>query len=178
MQDRWTNHINKITNDFKESFELLPNAELNWKPDPNTWSIAQNLDHLIVINASYHQIVNSVREGRYKLPFHAKFEFLVSFLGRKVLMAVQPDRKKRMRTFPVWEPARSEIGEDIWERFEQSQSNLKSLIISSSDLLDRKTVISSPANSNIVYKLETAFDIIVSHEQRHFEQSLDVARLR
>jgi DinB superfamily len=177
MQDRWTKHIDEIKNDFKESFESLEIVQLNWKPNPNTWSIAQNLDHLIVINGSYHQILNLVREGTYKLPFHAEFQFMVSFLGRTVLRAVQPDRRKRMKTFPVWEPATSEIMEDIWERFEQSQNTLKSLIISSSDLLDKGTVISSPANRNVVYTLDTAFDIIVSHQRRHFEQCLDVARL-
>jgi len=178
MQERWTDQVDKITKDFKQSFGTLTIAELNWKPNQNTWSIGQNLDHLIAINGTYHPIIESVRAETYRLPFLAKFEFMVSFLGRTVLKAVQPDRKKRMKTFPVWEPTKSDIKEDIWEIFEQSQSDLKSLIKSSSDLLDNGTIISSPANRNIVYKLETAFDIIVSHEQRHFEQSLDIERRR
>jgi hypothetical protein len=178
MQERWTDQIDKVTSDFKQSFGTLTITELNWKPNQNIWSIGQNLDHLIVINGTYYPIIKLVREGTYKLPFLAKFEFMVSFLGRTVLKAVQPDRKKRMKTFPIWEPTKSDISENIWERFEQSQNDLKSLVKSCSDLLDRGTVISSPANRNIVYKLETAFDIIVSHEQRHFEQSLDVGRLR
>jgi hypothetical protein len=178
MQERWTDQIDKITIDFKNSFGTLTINELNWKPNQNTWSIGQNLDHLIVINSTYHPVIRAVREGKYRLPFLAKFDFMVSFLGRTVLKAVQPDRKKRMKTFPIWEPTQSDIKEDIWNRFEQSQSDLKLLIKSCSDLLDKGTVISSPANRNIVYKLETAFEIIVSHEQRHFEQSLDVERMR
>ena len=42
------------------------------------------------------------------------------------------------------------------------------------DLLEKGTVISSPANKNIVYKLENAFDIITTHEQRHLEQAREV----
>jgi hypothetical protein len=42
------------------------------------------------------------------------------------------------------------------------------------ELVAKGTVIASPANKNIVYKLETAFDIIVSHEQRHLEQAKEV----
>jgi len=38
-------------------------------------------------------------------------------------------------------------------------------------LAEKRTIISSPANKNIVYKLRTAFEIIIAHEQRHFEQS-------
>jgi hypothetical protein len=40
--------------------------------------------------------------------------------------------------------------------------------------LEKGTVISSPANKYIVYKLETAFDIIVAHEERHLEQAKEV----
>jgi hypothetical protein len=178
MQDRWTYQIDKISNAFKASFESLSIVDLNWKPNATAWSIAQNLDHLIVINETYHQVVSLANEGKSRLPFYAKFEFLVVFLGKTVLRAVQPDRSNRMKTFPIWEPAESLIEEGIWTRFDQSQSALKSLIVSSSDLLEKGTVIPSPANRHIVYKLETAFDIIVSHEQRHFEQSLIIERLR
>ena len=38
-------------------------------------------------------------------------------------------------------------------------------------MLGKGVVISSPANKNIVYKLETALDIITTHEKRHFEQA-------
>jgi hypothetical protein len=61
--------------------------------------------------------------------------------------------------------------------FEKHQSELKKLIEDSSDLLDKSTIISSPANRNIVYKLETAFDIIVTHERRHFEQAKEIEKL-
>jgi hypothetical protein len=178
MQERWTDQIDKVTIDFKQSFGTLTITELNWKPNPTTWSIGQNLDHLIVINGTYHPVIKEVREGTYRLPFLAKFDFMVSFLGRTVLKAVQPDRKKRVKTFPIWEPTKSDIKEDIWERFEKNQNELKMLIQSCSDLLDKGTIISSPANRNIVYRLETAFDIIVAHEKRHFEQSMDVERVR
>ena len=178
MQERWTGQIDKITSDFKQAFGTLTIDELNWKPSQNTWSIGQNLDHLIVINGTYHPIVRAVREGTYKLPFLGKFDFMVSFLGRTVLKAVHPDRRKRMKTFPMWEPTRSNLQEDIWSRFEGSQMELKQMIQSCSDLLESGTVISSPANKNIVYKLETAFDIIVSHELRHFEQASEVDSVR
>jgi hypothetical protein len=31
----------------------------------------------------------------------------------------------------------------------------------------------SPANRNMVYTLERAFDIIVVHERRHFQQAME-----
>ena len=178
MQERWTTHIDEITNAFTQSFGTLTIEQLNWKPNPNVWSIGQNLDHLIIINGTYFPVIDAVRAGNYKLPFIAKLGFMVTFLGRTILQSVQPDRRRRMKTFPIWEPTKSDVGPDIWDRFENQQEKLKTLIRSSSDLLDNGIVISSPANKNIVYKLETAFDIIVAHERRHFEQSKETDGIR
>ena len=119
MQERWTHHIDQLTRDFKQEFGMLSTEELNWKPNANTWSIGQNIDHLIIINNTYHPIINAVRTGTYRKPLLARFDFMVSFLGRIVLGAVQPDRKKRMKTFPIWEPAKSDIQVDILEKFEK-----------------------------------------------------------
>lgn len=51
------------------------------------------------------------------------------------------------------------------------------MIRNSKELIQKGVVISSPANKNIVYKLDKAFEIIIAHEKRHFEQSKDVLQL-
>lgn len=177
MTNRWNDTIDIITNDFFQKFGALNSEQLNLKPDSNTWSIAQNIDHLIVINESYYPVIQSVRDRSFKLPFLGKVGFLVNFLGRFILKSVQPDRKRKMKTFPIWEPSKSEIAGDILARFKKHQNELKELIDNCNDLVESGTVISSPVNKNIVYKLETAFDIIVTHEKRHFEQAKEVLQI-
>jgi uncharacterized damage-inducible protein DinB len=175
--ESWISTLDKITEQSLTSFGSLTPDQLNWKPDTNTWSIAQNLDHLIVVNETYFPVLSSLKEGTYKLPFIAKFGFMVSFLGDTVLKAVQPDRKKKMKTFPIWEPGMSHFGDDILKRFENHQRELKQEIQDSKELIEKNTIISSPANKNIVYRLATAFEIIVAHEQRHLEQAKEVLGL-
>ncbi len=173
----WSAEIDKITQSFKDKFGHLGEKELNWKPNPQTWSIAQNIDHLMVVNETYFPVLASLKAGSYKTPFIAKLGFMVSFLGKTVLNAVKPDRKKKMKTFSVWEPTVSQVKGDILQQFEKHQNELKRQIETSKELIEKGTIISSPANKNIVYKLETAFDIIVSHEQRHLEQAKEVLQL-
>jgi DinB superfamily len=173
----WTLKLDKITRQFLTEFGTLTNEQMNWKPNSDTWSIAQNLDHLIVVNETYYPVLSSLKEGKYKTPFIAKIGFIVSFLGKTVLKAVQPDRKKKMKTFPIWEPDTSKVSDDILKRFENHHNELKQKIEESKELVEKGTIISSPANRNIVYKLETAFDIIVSHEQRHLEQAKEILQL-
>ena len=174
---KWTSTLDNITEQFIAQFGTLTNDQMNWKPNPNTWSIAQNLDHLIVVNETYYPVLSALKEGKYKTPFIAKIGFIVSFLGKTVLKAVQPDRQKKMKTFPIWEPNTSKIQEDVLKKFENHQKELKQKIQDAKELIEKGTIISSPANRNIVYKLETAFDIIVSHEQRHLEQAIEVLEL-
>jgi hypothetical protein len=45
----------------------------------------------------------------------------------------------------------------------------------SKKLVEQSIVISSSANKYIVYKLETAFDVIVSHE--HLEQTQEIIQI-
>lgn len=175
--DKWTAAIDETTLAFRQCFGGLSAEALNWKPNAETWSIAQNMDHLIVINESYYPVIQAVREERYKVPFIGKLGFLVRFLGKFILNSVNPDRRNKMKTFPIWEPHASDLGGNILERFADHQESLKHLIADSQDLIDRATVICSPANKNIVYTLDTAFDIIVTHEKRHLEQAKEVLTL-
>lgn len=173
MQE-WTQQIDEITQQFTQKFGSLSTDQLNWKLDPNTWSIAQNIDHLITINETYFPITDAIREGNYRLPFTAKFGFLVRFFGNQILKASKPERKNKMKTFPVWEPASSGVPAGIMERFEAHQEALKNWIEDAQDLAAQGQVISSPANKYIVYKLAKAFEIIVNHERRHFNQAKEV----
>lgn len=174
---KWTDDIDRITTSFRTEFGSLSADQLNAKPSPRAWSIAQNIDHLIVINQTYYPLLKAVRDGTYQRPWIGNMGFMVRLFGKMILDSVHPDRRKKMRTFPLWEPSKSAIGTDVIARFEKHQEELKQVIRESSDLLDRDTVISSPANRNIVYKLETAFDIIVTHEKRHLEQAREVLTL-
>lgn len=44
----WASQIDNITRQTQSEFGALTYEQLNWKPNSNIWSIAQNLDHLIV----------------------------------------------------------------------------------------------------------------------------------
>lgn len=172
--NRWNTIIDQTTTDFTDAFGSLNERQLNWKPNAQTWSIAQNIHHLIVINETYYPVLEALHEGSYTLPFMGKMGFMVSFFGKMILGSVQPDRKRKIKTFPIWEPAQSDLPPDLLARFAGHQEELKSRIAGAADLLGQGAVISSPANGAIVYKLETAFDIIVAHERRHLAQAREV----
>ena len=172
--NKWDKTIDQITQECIFQFGELSEDLLNWKPNQKSWSIAQNIDHLIKINQSYFPIIEDLKAGSYKPPFTAKMGFMVSLFGNMILKSVDPKNRKKVETFAIWQPGQSHFSKDILIVFQSHQNELKKQIKSCKEQIKNGDVIHSPANKNIVYKLETAFDIIVLHEQRHMQQAREI----
>lgn len=163
--------IDNVTSGFRELVEALPSEALFWKPNSTSWSIAENMQHLILINQSYYPGIQALLRGNQQLPFTSRIEFLVDYMGKSLLQAVQPDRKKKTKTFSIWKPQIVENKPDLLSCFQRHQEQFKHLIKNCQTQVQKGAIISSPANKYIVYRLETAFEILVAHEQRHLEQA-------
>ncbi len=174
---KWTTQLDRNTEAFINEFGDLTADQLNWKPNAQTWSIAQIVDHLITINGTYFPVLEQLHGGSYSVPWIGGFNWITNFFGNFILKSSGPDRKNKIKTFPIWEPSSSELAPDILDQFKVHQEEIKNMIKDAGPLLDKGAVISSPANRMIVYKLEAAFDIIVAHEQRHLEQAREVKTL-
>lgn len=174
MQE-WFKHIDTITNIIESEFGELTNVQLNQKMNPQAWSIAQIIEHLIIINSTYFPIVHDLNNGTYTVPLIGKISFIPTFLGKVLLKSMKGNRSQKTKTFPIWEPSQSEIDADIITRFKQHQEELKSMIKQCEHHIKSHAIISSPANRYIVYPLSMAIDIIIAHEYRHIEQAREVA---
>ncbi len=168
--------LKNISQKFENSFGNLSFEQLNTKPAPDKWSIAQNIEHLIKVNESYFPVIAELRAGTYKPFFLAKIPMIVKMFGNLIYKSVMPENKQKIKTFPIWEAEKSNISPDILQNFLTHQIQLAELLISCEDLLEKKTVIASPANHKIVYYLETAFEIIIAHEERHFVQAEEIKK--
>ena len=99
MKD-WLSQLDELTEQFVTTFGALTVEQLNWKPAPQTWSIAQNIHHLIVVNESYYPILASLRSGTYKTPFIGKIGFMASLLGKVILNALSRIEKRKRKPLP------------------------------------------------------------------------------
>ncbi len=167
--------IEELSIKFNREFGNLDQTALNFRPDEKSWSIAQVLQHLILVNESYFPLLTQLQEETYKLPLTGRLKFLVNFFGKTILKSVQPENSKKTKTFPKWQPEKSkEFSEAILVEFSRVQEELKDHIEKSEVLLAQNAIISSPANKHIVYRLETAFMILLVHEERHFQQAMRI----
>jgi hypothetical protein len=165
--------LDAITKEVQDSFGNMNHEELNWKSNPDRWSIVQNLDHLIRINETYFPIFEALKNGTYSPPFLGKFRFITSFFGNMIYKMSLPEHTKPIKTMSIWEPSKSEI-HDVIQAFVQHQEQLKKNISGLEGCITSGSVIASPANPMIVYTLEQALNIIVVHEKRHILQARKV----
>lgn len=175
--ENFEEHIDANTAAFKEHFGTLSNEELHWKPDSDTWSIAQNIEHLMIINESYFPLLSELREMPIEEIVGDNNTSQVIETGAYILSSVTPDRTHKIKTFPLWEPNSEGLKGDVLHIFSSHQERLKTEIKNSEGLLKRGVVIASPANAAYTYTLATAFEIIVTHEKRHLEQTKEVLEI-
>lgn len=173
----WIKRIDTVTAKVDDEFGGLSHEQLNWKLSTEKWSIAEVLEHLNLVNASYEKVLTDSVNGTSDMGFTGSIGFVVKFLGNMIYQSVEPSRAKRMKTFPVWEPAESNVSVEVISEFKKHQELIKQLISDNKSLLEKDIVIPSPANRYIVYKLRKAVEIVVSHEERHLNQALEVKRL-
>ncbi len=171
---QFKSEFNQLATDYHELFGELSSIALNWKPNTQTWSIGQIIDHIIKTNESYYPIFEGLQKGTYQASWVRHFGFLVRFFGDFVLKGVEPMRQKKIKTFPVWEPTSSTVADDIVQKFVAHQKELCAKIIENQDIILRGAIISSPASHIIVYTLERAIEIMIAHEKRHLNQAEEI----
>lgn len=161
--------ITSISWEFEKLLNDLNEEDINYRPNPSSWSIAENLSHLIRVNESYYPIFDQLIAGTYKAPLIGKISFLANSFGNLLHKAMASKRKTK--TFTLWEPESKNYDLEIAADFNKHQMELSVYIEKLDPFFETGTIIHSPVNRLLVYPLDKAADIIIAHEKRHLEQS-------
>ena len=160
-----------VADDTKRTFGSLTKEQLNWKPSPERWSVAQCFDHLITANRGYLPIIDDVLKGQKKSSVWQKLPLLPGLWGKILIKSLDPKQTRKMRAPAKFHPARSDVNGSIIHDFVGQQQQLLEKIKATANLDLERIVITSPAASVITYSLMDAYRIIVVHERRHFQQA-------
>ncbi len=161
---------NKIADDARSTFGSLTVPQLNWKPSPERWSVAQCFDHLITANKGYFPVIEDVLAGK-KRTFWQSMPILPGLAGRLLIKSLDPSTTRKVKAPKRFEPAQSSISGSIIDDFVNQQGRIVGKMKATEHLDLENIVITSPAAAVITYSLIDAYRIIVVHEQRHFQQA-------
>lgn len=166
-----TAEVSQITAEAEQRLGKLTPAQLNWKPSPAGWSVAQCLEHLIKINESFFPVMRQIAQGTYAPPWNARLPLLPGLFGSLILKAVQPTAPRKFKASPRFEPAASDLPADIVGRFAAHQRELDGLMAQSNRVDLASVVVASPVAPLATYSLQDAYRILVAHERRHLLQA-------
>lgn len=164
-----------ISDDAQKTFGNLSAAQINWKPNAESWSVGQCFEHLIKSNELFYNDLKLIAEGSRKNSFLESYSPLSSFFGNLLVNSLKKDgRKFKAPTQKIVPP--SEIDQNIVEIFAAHQAELIGKIKRTENADWQKIKITSPFMKLMTYKLADGFRVVVEHEKRHLRQAARVTR--
>ncbi len=170
----WLKRIDRTRDAVRSEFGSFSEAQLNWKPNAETWSIAQVLDHVISVNQSLFPTFDALIAGTYSKPFAASIPGLPALIGHFLLKSQAPNNRTKTKTMAIWQPEASHVSREILGRFDADQQMLKQYLTDLTAGVSGNPAIGSPATSLIVYRLEDVKELLVRHGERHLFQAAEV----
>lgn len=160
-----------IAADVERRFGRLSATQLNWKPDPKRWSVAQCLEHLVKVNRELHRPLDEIVEGRTRTRVLERAPVFASFWGRLMVRQLRPEAQLKLKAPSRGVPSASAIDADIVRRFvdQQAQTIRRIRLIDERNRAD--LILTSPFIWAVVYRAIDAGRIIVAHERRHIAQA-------
>ena len=161
----------KISQEAQKRFLNLNEDQINWKPNPESWSVAQCFDHLICSSKSYFPQFDQIIQGKQKTTLLQLMPFLPGIWGRMLIRVLSPNSKKKLKAPKPFQAASSKIDPQIISKFAAQQRELIAKIKATEGMNLEHVIITSPAIRLITYSLLDAYRMIVVHERRHFNQA-------
>lgn len=154
-----------LTSDFSE-------AQLNWKPSPEQWSIAQCLEHLAITSGKFDNYFSSaLKRARKKQPATNAPAYKPSMVGGWLARQVNPDGGRSLPAPKVFRPSEVSNIQAPLELFLDQQVKFIDFVRQCNGIDYNKARLRSPVTPLIRYSLADAFVITVLHGQRHLGQA-------
>lgn len=156
----------------------LIEAQLNWKPSADQWSIAQCLEHLAITSSKFDSYFSAALErARRKWPLANGPIYKPSMVGGWLAKQVNPEGGRNLAAPKVFRPSESSSIHGSLEMFLNQQARFLDFVRESTGIDYNKTRLRSPVTPLIRYSLADAFVITVLHGQRHLAQARRVREM-
>ena len=162
---------NKLNTEAAELASPLNPEQLNWKPEPQRWSVAQCLDHLAVTIQSWKPILTTaISLGRKRWPVAGVVPYRPTIIGGWLIKQLLPESTRKLPAPKVFRPASSAIDQPL-EHFLEAQAVFLGFVSEAKGLDYNKTRVRSPVTPLLRYSLADSFVVNVVHGQRHLAQA-------
>jgi hypothetical protein len=163
--------FDKADDDARRMAASLSDAQINWHPAPNAWSIGQCLDHLAQGNALYAaalgQAVRAAHAGNE--PWEGQLR--PGWMSERFIRALEPPVRTKMKAPKKIIPVPAVSGRDVLEAFLRSQADLRDVLRSASRVDLNRVRFKNPFFGFLRFTVGAGFLIITAHARRHLWQA-------
>ena len=151
----------------------LTSEQLNWKPQPDAWSVGQCLEHLCISGEVYVQPIAAALKNQPPSPVDTVTPgwFSAWFIRNYIA----PSTKKAKAPKKI-APVLSTVDPSILDRFLAMNRDVRALIERAAPYDVNRIRFVNPFVSFIRFTVGTGFEIISKHEMRHLLQAENVWR--
>ncbi len=149
----------------------LTEAQLNFKPDADKWSVLQCVEHLNRYSGYYLKIMaDKLSKANEKGAEEVKY----SWFGKMSIKSIHPDNRKKSKTLGRLNPTESEVNRQILQDFIVHQKNLLSLLQKAEKYSVNSIKIPADVFKLLKLRLGECFEFVIVHQQRHILQIKEV----
>lgn len=168
--------------DFRRRFEQLASeadalaaplsdGQFAWQPAPDSWSVAQCIDHLNVTARLYlpvldEGIADAIRRGLY-----SPGPYSYNWVGRFLVYLVEPTTRVRAKAPKQFRPGPGRPRHEIMAGFRAYQVQYVDRLRQANGLDLARARVASPVARWIRMPLGSALAMMVAHERRHLAQA-------
>lgn len=166
--------LEQVTRDVRHLVAPLCDAQLNWRPSDERWSIAECVAHLVASGNVYvGPIARAIERGMARQVYGGA-DFTPTRIGRWFIAEMEPPPRRRLPTL------RRLVPRGLWHRdqlladFEAMQRSLIHRAIAANGLDLGRIRMRSPLVPVVRLPLGTWFAFLAAHERRHLWQARQV----
>lgn len=145
----------------------LTDAQLNFKPDADKWSVLQCIEHLNRYSEYYLKVMDTKLS---KASEKGTEEVKRSWFGNMSIKSIHPDNRKKSKTLGRLNPAVSEVNRQVLQDFIAHQKNLLRLMTKAEKYSLNSIKIPADVFKLLKLRLGECFEFVIVHQQRHILQ--------
>jgi len=169
--------LNKLDRTDEEARQLvasLTEAQLNWRPSPTAWSVAQCLAHLGQMNSVLTAALRTAVRQADKNSAMPRKPIQPGWFGRWFISQMEPPPRRKMKSPKQGIPEARKSKEEILRAFIAAHDELRSLVHDAQDLDLNRIRFRNPFIGLLRYSVGTALLVIGAHDRRHLWQARQV----
>ncbi|HYG64136.1 MAG TPA: DinB family protein [Thermoanaerobaculia bacterium] len=149
----------------------LSEAQLQWRPDERSWSIAQCLDHLAIGDRAYLEAMSpAVAEARRRNS-RRRGPIQPGWFARWFIQSMEPPPRRKLPAPRKIVPSLGKSGDEVKRDYFAAQAGVLALLDQAAAVDLNRTRFVNPFLPLLRFTVGTGFLVSVAHGRRHLWQA-------